>query len=212
LRASANDAYREHTLRHFLYTPADMGLLAMIENVILTVSETAANVPQALSLSLTPAIVLTSLVVTFLARNPDRLLLFSTWVSTFFLFHGWVPEYHYVMLLPMFVMLVVHRPALRAPALIAYVALALPTPYWLLNNVWNTAPLPAPVFVDNLQAGWPEWGAILHHAVKPVPTLALWAYLVVVQLRAGLGFEWLAEQRDALRSLWARPPADGERV
>jgi len=196
-RASANDMYREQTLRPLLYTAADQGLLAMIENVILTVNETAANVPHALSLSLAPAIVLVSLAVTFLARNPDRLLLFSMWVSTFFLFHGWVPEYHYVMLLPVFVMLVVHRPALRAPALIAYVALALPTPYWLVNHVWNTAPILAPKIVDSLQASWPEWGVVLHHAAKPVPTLLLWAWLMVVQCRAGLGFEWLTEQRDA---------------
>jgi len=189
VRASVNDSVDKPLYREFLYTPADHGLLAFFQNTALSFKPDATNVPSVLPVSLTLAVVFASLTVTFLGRRADRLLLFATWASAFFLFGGWVPEYHYVMLLPVLVLLVGHRPAFRLPALAVFVALALPTPYWLLNHVWNSDPVPAPFVLDPLQEAWPAWGVIFYHAVKPVATLALWAYLVAVQWREGIELE-----------------------
>jgi hypothetical protein len=184
-RASVNDSLTHPIFRPMLYTPANHGLLSFFNNAYLASHSAAVDVSHALPLVLTFVIIGSSLAVTFLARRADPLLLLATWVTAFFLFDGWVPEYHYVMLLPVLVLLVGHRPGLRIPALAVFVALALPTPYWLLNHVWNTSAVPPPSMLDPVQLSWPAWGVVFYHAAKSLPTLALWSYLVAVQCRGG---------------------------
>jgi hypothetical protein len=171
--------------RLFLFSPGSHGALALLRNSVLALDSTATDVPPAYSVGLALVVVGYSLEATFFARKPDPLALFAIWVSAFFLFYG-VWEFHYVMLLPVLVLLVVFRPSARPWALAVFVLVALPTPYWLLNNAWNTGPVPGGFYVLSVQDVWPVWGVILYHAVKPVPVVVLWTYLAVSLFRQGI--------------------------
>lgn len=191
--------------RFVLYHPADHGGLAFLRNWAMTLDPTLADLPVALSLGLAIGVVGCSLAATFLPRKVDPLALFAVWVAAFFLFFHVVWEFHYVMFLPVLVLLVALRPAARPWALAAYVLVALPTPYWLLNNVWNTAS-PEAIGLLRVQATWPAWGVVLQHAAKPLPVAALWAYLAVRLVRQELGL-----RRPALLGALSRQRVDESR-
>ena len=171
--------------RFLRFDPGSHGVLSLFRNSFLALDTTATDLPPAFAIALAIGVIGYSLEVTFFARRTDPLLVFSIWVCAFFLFYQ-VWEFHYVMLLPVLVLLVAFRPAARPWALAAFVLLAIPTPYWLLNNVWNTGPVPGGFFVLSVQDVWPAWGVILYHAVKPVPVVVLWTYLAVSLFRQGI--------------------------
>ena len=185
------------------FQPGDLGAVAFIRNSLLTLEPASTGVPVALLLA--TGVVGCSLAATFLARKFDALALFAIWISAFFLFYDDVWEHHYVMLLPVLVLLVAFRPSVRPWALLVFVFVALPTPYLLLTQVWGTRLVPDPAFYTASQEAWPAWGVVLHHAAKPVPVFALWAYLTASQLREGLDLQWLSTLRDSLwRPAWLR--------
>jgi hypothetical protein len=171
--------------RPFVYYPGEQGVVALIRNTLMSGDPNSQGMPSRYVLALAVAVVGVSLIATFLFRDVDPLTLFAIWLSVYFLIYQ-VWEHHYVMYLPVLVLLVTLRPACRWWALAAFALIALPTPYWLLNHVWNTGPVPMKV-LPAYQEVWPQWGVILHHAMKPVPVLALWGYLVVSELMSGAG-------------------------
>jgi hypothetical protein len=169
--------------RPLLYYPGEQGLVALVRNALMAGDPNSQGMPGRYVVAVAIVVVGLSLLATFLFPKGDPLALFAIWLSVYFLIYA-VEEHHYVMYLPVLVLLVGLRPAHRWWALAAFALIALPAPYWLLNHVWNTGPVPMnvlPVYQD----AWPRWGVILHHAMKPVPVLALWAYLVVSQLKSG---------------------------
>lgn len=177
--------YVDRELRYFQYHPGELGGVGFLTNALLTRDPDSATVPGAYTAALVGVVVGCSLMGTFLVRKNDALVLFAIWSSVFFLIYI-VWEHHYVMLLPAFVLLVALRPAIRPWALLAFLFIALPTPYWLMNNVWNTGPPPPDGALISRQEVWPAWGVVLHHAAKAVPVFAFWAYLVATELRSGL--------------------------
>jgi hypothetical protein len=168
-------------LRYFRFSPGELGAVGLITNALLIQDADAATVPSVYTTALVLAVLAGSLAATFLPRENDRLTLFALWSAVFFLAYT-VWEHHYVMLLPALALLVALRPAHRPWALLAFVLTALPAPYWLMNNVFNTAPLPAATDLVSRQEVWPAWGVVVHHAVKPLPVMVLWGYLVVSEL------------------------------
>ncbi|MDZ4278859.1 MAG: hypothetical protein U1B78_06950 [Dehalococcoidia bacterium] len=178
-------AIDEASDRFFSFDPGDLSGLALLRSSFLSADTTATGVPTSYTLAFISAIVAISLITTVLARDGDHLALFALWMSSYFLVYGsW--EHHYNMLLPVLVLLVALRPPLRPIALAAFVLVALPTPYWLLNNVWNTSPVPENEPLFNPQDVWPMWGVIVHHASKAIPVAVLWAYLAASLLRRGV--------------------------
>ena len=177
--------YVDQDVRFFHYQPGELGAVAFLTNSLLTRDSASTMVPSAYTGTLAAAVVISSLVATFLARRNDALALFAIWSSVLFLIYP-VWEHHYVMLLPALVLLVVQRPGLRAWTLLAFVFVAAPTPYWLMNNVWNTGPAPPSGMLISPQEVWPAWGVILYHGVKAVPVFVFWAFLVTRELRSGL--------------------------
>lgn len=190
--------------RYFAYNPDIQGILALIRNSVLAFDSTAEDLPFVVPLVVILAVVALALAATFLPRTSDPLALLAIWVCAYFLvYEPW--EHHYVMMLPVLVLLTALRPAARPWALAVFVLLALPTPYWLLDHVWNRGPVPpSDAFVSHQEA-WPAWGVILDHASKPVPVLALWAYLVVSQLRQGFDVTWVQDLLEPLRRRAALP-------
>ena len=187
---SFGSLFREAPLRYSEFWPGHLGGLSLLKNSLLTLDSSATATPAAYTVILVGCVVGLSLLVTFASQRVDALKLLATWMSAFFLFYSVVWEFHYVMLLPVLVLLVGHRPSARPVALVVFLLLAVPTPYWLLNHVWNTGPVEPPRIVDTLQDVWPMWGVIFYHAAKPVPVAVLWAYLAVSQMREGLTLAW----------------------
>jgi hypothetical protein len=170
----------------------DHGALALVREAARIVEFDGPEQRAAYTIALA-AVVGPALFVTFFSRAADPLALFAIWVSAFFLFYRPVWEFHYVMLLPALALLVALRPRVRPWALATFALLAIPTPYWLLNHVLNTGPVPEGGFdLLGVQRAWPSWGVLLYHAVKPVPVAALWIYLVASSVRQGVTVPWLA--------------------
>lgn len=189
----------DRELRFFQYHPGEQGAVALLTNSLLTRDPDSTSVPVTYTAALVGTVTALSMAATFFARRNDWLVLFAIWTSSFFLTYI-VWEHHYVMLLPALVLFVALRPAMRPWALVAFGFVALPTPYWLLDHLWNTGPLPPDGALVSHQEVWPAWGVILHHASKAVPVFALWAYLVAAELRSGLRVPGV----DVLRAMWGR--------
>ena len=112
---------------------------------------------------------------TLLACFTHRLRLLALWTCTYFLVFGEVWEHHYVMLLPVLVLLVLFDEKLRVPALATYVFVALPTPYALLQ----TSVPPLDFGVSDPQSYWSTAGVYAQHLSKVLPTALLWLALVL---------------------------------
>ncbi len=165
--------------RLFTFSSGELGLTALLRNGFLAIDSAATSLPGGVSPALIGIIVAVGLAATFMSKRPDKLALFGLWILTFFLVYGaW--EHHYVMLLPVLVLLVALRPASRPLALLVFVMIALPTPYWLINAVSDST-LPTGGLLS-IQESWPVWGVIFHHMAKPLPVVALWAHLVYTQV------------------------------
>ncbi len=192
--------------RFFNFSPGDLGGVAFIRNSLMSLDHGTTGVPIVYPAIWVAVVVAASLGATFLSREGDPLALFCIWVSAFFLcYAAW--EHHYVMFLPVLVLLTTLRPAARPWAVAVFVWLALPTPYWLLDNVWNTGPLPPPATLLTHQEAWPAWGVVLHHAAKAIPVLVLWGYLVVTQIKSGVTVQPL---RLMSRGVSEAVPASGD--
>ncbi|MBC7234837.1 MAG: hypothetical protein H5T69_03270 [Chloroflexi bacterium] len=102
------------------------------------------------------------------------------WTTCFFLLYHHVWEHHYVMLLPVYTLLIARH---SSPLLWALFGLtALWTPYRLLD-LWGLAAIDASMRWRPIQ---PHLLDIAYHASKAVPTLVLWGYLLrIVWRRSG---------------------------
>lgn len=118
-----------------------------------------------------------SLALTFLDRELDVVTHLSLWMTTYFLVFHQIWEHHYVMLLPVLVILYARTHSRLILAL--YVLIAFFTPFFFLG--WS-GPVAA-----GLMLPWtpvrPAWTGLLYHVSKPLPTLILYGYLVQRILR-----------------------------
>jgi hypothetical protein len=111
------------------------------------------------------------LVLTVLDRQVDVVYHLSMWMSTYFLVYHHVWEHHYVMILPVLVVLSMRH---ESPWLWAiYVLLALPTPFRLIDPQGQVAVLDAMRWTPIR----PLWQDLAYHASKAVPVLALYCAL-----------------------------------
>lgn len=172
--------YTDPPSRIFLLSSGDFSGMAYLRTVWLSLDANAADLPSWISRPVVLAIVGASFAATLLPRRFDVIAVFAIWICSYFLLYpAW--EHHYVMLLPALALLVALRPEYRGVALFAFVMTAIPTPYFLFQQYLSDAPAQLPPAVGP-QAYWPEWAAIVHHAMKPVPVFVLWGVLVWDQL------------------------------
>ena len=114
---------------------------------------------------------LVPLALTILDRRPDVVTHLSLWMSTYYLVYHHVWEHHYVMILPVLVILAMRD---RSPWLWAiYALLALPTPFRLIDPQGRVAVLDAMRWTPIR----PLWKDLVYHASKAVPVLALYCAL-----------------------------------
>ena len=173
----------------------DHGGLALLRE---TLTALDIRITSTITLALVVFVIGVSLSATVLAKKADPLAIFGIWVAAFFLFFGFVWEFHYVMLLPVLAMLIALRPVTRPWAATAFLLLALPTPYWLLNNVWNVGPIPQGFDLLGVQRSWPTWGVLIYHIQKPGAAFLLWGFLIASQLSTGVSVSWLRSLGNAM--------------
>lgn len=118
------------------------------------------------------AVLAIGLWVTFTDRRIDPLLHLCMWTTIFFLAYHDVWEHHYVMLLPVYVLL--YHSTHAAWVLVLYLLTAVWTPYVLVD--------PQGIAASNAALRWtplePRILDVCYHASKALPTLVLWGYLV----------------------------------
>jgi hypothetical protein len=110
-----------------------------------------------------------SLFITFRAKRPEPLHLFSLWIVTYFLGFRFIWEHHYMLLVPVFVLLYQkHRGWWIG---IAYLLAALPTLLVFFDVDMG------PGFTDP-DTQWSLGVRLLYHAIKPAAVLILYGFLV----------------------------------
>lgn len=101
----------------------------------------------------------------------------ALWLTAFFLVSPQIWEHHYVMLLPILVMVYSQKP--HWAIFVIWLGLALPTPFGFIGL--------QPVIAANHDlrafALEPAWQPLLQHASKALPTLMLWGYFLRDALR-----------------------------
>ncbi|HXK33889.1 MAG TPA: glycosyltransferase family 87 protein [Dehalococcoidia bacterium] len=159
------------------FSTADLGFMQLVRTMWLWWVPDATHAPSWLLFGIGAAVLGASLAATFRPRDIDVTLLAPMWISVYFLVYTDVWSHHYVMLLPALVLLIIYQPEFRLMALIVFVAVALPTPYFLFDRFLNSIPGER-VFGVAIENYWPRWAGLAHHATKPVPVLWLWGSLV----------------------------------
>lgn len=110
-------------------------------------------------------------------RRPDPIVGALALMSLHFVIYPDVWEHHYSLLLPLLALAIVLRAQLARGLLVCAAALALPTPYALLEWVSRDDPAYDPIAFD-AQPPWPDAAVVGYHAWKVVPVLAILALSV----------------------------------
>lgn len=131
------------------------------------------------------AVLAVALAVTVRADRGDWIELLTLWMAAYFLFYKHVWEHHYVMALPLFVVLFWRRG-------VSPVARAIPA--WVFWASFALAALPtAFVFIDKEQVlvdpeyYWSNAESLLFHTPKPLGMLLLFVSISIALLRARAG-------------------------
>lgn len=127
---------------------------------------------QALQRAWVLAVLGLGLYLTLRDAQPDILLHLCFWTTSYFLIYHHVWEHHYVLLLPVLVML--YRRTGARVLLVLYTLIAVWTPYILLDPR-GLAAYHAPMRWTPLE---PRVLDVLYHASKALPALALWGYII----------------------------------
>lgn len=120
------------------------------------------------------AVILFSLGACLAAGGQSRWLQIALWTVAFLLVYHDVWEHHYVLLLPVFVLLYRQRRSLWV--LVIYALIAFWTPYRLIDPQGLAAYLMALRWTP-LQPAWVNVG---YHACKALPAVVLWGYLLAL--------------------------------
>lgn len=122
-------------------------------------------------------VVAVNLGLTLRDRRPPTLLHLCLWTSSYFLIYHHVWEHHYLLALPVLVML--YRREGSPWVLGLWALLAMWTPYILIDP-GGVAAIHAPMRWTPLE---PPILDVLYHGSKALPALGLWAYAVAAILR-----------------------------
>lgn len=117
------------------------------------------------------------IMVTFLSRSRDLRLYIGLWVCTFFFVQTFVWEHHYLLLVPVIVLLYLRQPS--PGLLVAWVWLALPTLFVFLD-------LPEIGRRTNPTPYWAHWQLIAYHTWKIVGVCGLYGGIVGTLLSTGI--------------------------
>jgi len=138
-------------------------------------------------LTLTWSAVIAALAATFFVKRFDLWVNLTVWMLAYFVIFPDVWEHHYSMLLPMLVLLYLHRPRLAIPVILTWAFVAAPSLHVFIDTPLRIFEPAGYVPVDTFdpQTYWPAWASILYHTTKAVPVYVLFWYLVWWSFRDG---------------------------
>jgi hypothetical protein len=117
-------------------------------------------------------VILVSFGACLAAGGQSRWLQIALWTTVFLLVYHDVWEHHYVLLLPLFVLLYRNKPSRWL--IVIYGLIAVWTPYRLID--------PQGLAAYQMALRWtplqPVWVNITYHASKALPAIMLWGYAV----------------------------------
>jgi alpha-1,2-mannosyltransferase len=149
----------------------DYGFMAFVKALWFVHDPDAGGLPTGVAPLIAITVVGVSLTATFAPRTMDVVATFAAWWCAYFLIYlAW--EHSYVMMLPALVLLTGLRPQYRVVTIAAFVVLALPAPFFILDSIYGHGELG---FTLSLEREWPPWASAVNHAWKPMPVLMLWA-------------------------------------
>ena len=186
-RMNLRNLWFHEELTPALLASGDLSGTAWLQTVWFSFDPDGTGMPAIVKRTFVIAIIGGSFAVTLLPRKLDIVAAFATWTCAYFLAYLSVWEHHFVMMLPALALLVALRPQYRPIALFAFVFIALPTPYFIIENTVADGEL---TNYGSPQFFWPSWAGILHHSAKTVPMFVLWLSLVWTELDA-----WWRERR-----------------
>ncbi len=127
------------------------------------------NIPL---IAVTCSILLLSLAITIRKKRIDPVDNIALWTLTFFLVFKDIWEYHYVMLIPLFV--VFYLQTRSKYILILFILMALPTPFIFYD---------VPMSIDP-QVHWSTPLSLIHHSSKAIPTFLFYIWIVKREFRS----------------------------
>jgi len=181
----------QSTGSRFSFHAGNLGFQALVKDVFARIWRRLIGVPwtagaaRAWTLSVAGSITALSLWATFKRTGLRPLSGLAIWVSSYFLIYQDVWEHHYVMILPILVLLYLQNRHEREPIVpqgtlvLIFIVLAMPTPFVLID-------VPGLACCEDPQPFWAWWQSLIYHAWKSVPVLLLWALLIV---RAFVGMD-----------------------
>ncbi len=127
-----------------------------------------------------PATIFGALVATFLVRKFDLLLNLTIWITVYIIVFKDVWEHHYLMILPLLILLFIRGKNGSTAALVMWAALALPTAHMFIEW-WIIIAEPAGIVRDasfDPQVYWPHGMSVLYHTTKAVPIVIFYLFLL----------------------------------
>lgn len=140
------------------------------------------NLPLLFSLA---AIVIVTLLITIRQKQIDPVANITLWTLTFFLVFKDIWEYHYVMLIPLFIAYYLRTRS--KILLVLFVLLAMPTPFCLYDVPTS----------DNPQTFWSAPLCIVHHSFKALPTFLFYLWVIDREIRKVGGIRKLISLKNA---------------
>lgn len=125
------------------------------------------------------AILLCTIFLTLRRKRIDPLASITLWTLTFFLLFKDIWEYHYVMLIPLFVGF--YLKTRSKYLLVLFVLLAIPTPFFIFDVPGSNDP----------QALWTTPQSLLQHSIKAIPTFLFYLWVVKREIREMAGLKAL---------------------
>jgi hypothetical protein len=159
-------------IRPFGFVTGDLGFARLLRVGWLHAFETSDGPPASLTLSIAALVAAISAWATWSMRRDAVARMFAVWTCVYFLLAQGTWEHQYVLMLPTLALLVALDAEMRVLALVVFVLIALPTPYWLFERYLGSQNVLSHVPPE---LAWPPWAGMALHASKAVPVAWLWA-------------------------------------
>ena len=146
--------------------PSSFGFWAFASSLMQKVNMPNATIRMVLVIWTLIILTISSL-TTLLPKKTSFTYLLCIWLCTYFLTYQYVWEHHYVMLLPVFSLLMLYEPSGIWVAI--WLLCAVPTPYFFFNVESLKMP----------QLNWSLSMEFLYHGIKILPVLVLYLLLII---------------------------------
>lgn len=183
--------FRDYFHMKLVPGPSSLGLWTFFSVILHRIHPGLQNMHHILNL-VSLGIFLLASTVTLLPRRIRFIEAFCMWICVYFLTYQYVWEHHYVMMLPVFsLMMAIDRSKIW---IWIWLFCALPTPYIFIN-------LPS---TDMPQLFWPAWIQLLYHGMKCIPVACIFTLIAVRLVQNGADDPFLPDRQWSVQDLLSR--------